>query len=212
VEKGFTSLSPLSLNRSATLVKVKIFSLLAAGFIVATFFSPIWSLQLEAPQYETEGPLKVYAYVHKVEGDIFELAILNEYIGAHFPEKVPEQKIFPVALVLSVILLLLVPFMAKSKKGLFLKPALGLLIIVAVLGPAVLQWRLYQFGHDRDPNPPLIGIPDFTVPLLGPSKFANWDLFSNVQMGTFTLGIALVLTAMAFFWLKRGSSTEGKGT
>lgn len=193
------------------MVKVKICSLLAAGFIVATFFFPIWSLQLEAPQYETEGPLKVYAYVYKVEGDTFELAILNEYIGAHFPEKVPEQKIFPVALGLSVFLLLLAPFMAKSKRALFLKPALGLLIIVAVLGPAVLQWRLYQFGHDRDPNPPLIDIPNFTVPLLGPSKFANWDLFSNLQIGSYTLGIALVLTAMAFFWLKRGSSTEGKG-
>ncbi|HEY7501444.1 MAG TPA: hypothetical protein VH740_23180, partial [Vicinamibacterales bacterium] len=54
-------------------------ALAAASLIAAAAWLPLWTLEMEAPQYP-KG-LRLYAYGTGMTGDLRELNILNHYIG-----------------------------------------------------------------------------------------------------------------------------------
>jgi copper chaperone NosL len=170
----------------------------AALLIIATFLSPIWSLSAQAVQYESEFPegLKVYVYLSKIGGDTDELNLMNKWIGAHFPEKVPEMVIFPVLFAGLALVCLAALFFNHRKKSV-LALALIYFSLLVLSGFTSLQWRLYAFGHFRDPNPPIL-VPDFTIPLLGSKKLWNWTISTRLDLGAFTLGLAALSLALAY--------------
>lgn len=191
-----------------------LFSLGAVILIVAAFFYPLWSLSAKAVQYETEFPegLRVFAYLHKLGGDIYELNIMSKWIGAHFPEKVPEMVIFP-TLFGGLALLCFVSIFFNDWKKSLLKLTLILFVALAIGGAGSLQWRLYAFGHFRDPFPPA-DVPDFTIPLVGSAKFWNWKITTNLDIGAYTMGLAALLVVLAYVItpreLRKRSAKEGK--
>ena len=188
--------------------RVNLFCLGAALLIAASFFYPLWCLTAKSVQYETEFPegLKVYVYLSKIGGNTYELGLMNKGIGAHFPEKVPEMVIFPVLFGGLALLCLAFIFLNDWKKR-ALKLALILFFFLALAGTGSLQGRLYVFGHLRDPNPPIL-IPDFTVPLLGSMKLWNWDISTQLDIGTYTMSLALLLVALAYVMTARESRKD----
>jgi copper chaperone NosL len=175
-----------------------LFCIGAVIFIVTSFFYPIWSLSAKAVQYETEFPegLRVYAYLFRTSGDIYELNIMSKWIGAHFPQNVPEQVIFP-ALYGILALLCSIGLFSNDRKKRALKLSLILFILLSLAGVGSLQWRLYTFGHMRDPYPPA-DIPDFTIPILGSAGFWNWKITTRFDVGGYTMALAGILVALAF--------------
>jgi hypothetical protein len=183
---------------------------LGAGvLIVTTFFYPLWCLTAKAVQYETEFPegLKVYIYLSKMEGDLYEFKIMNKWIGAHFPEKVPEMVIFPLLFGASVLLCLASIFFNHWKKQ-TLKLGLILFFVLAIIGAGSLQGRLYAFGHLRDPFPPIADVPDFTIPLWGSTKLWNWTITTGFDVGAYTMGLAALLVALAYVLTTRESKEK----
>ena len=193
---------------------VNLFSLGAVILIVASFFYPLWSLSAKAVQYETEFPegLRVFAYLHKLGGEIYELNIMSKWIGAHFPERVPEHVIFPL-LFGGVALLCFASIFFNDWKRRILGLALLLFVALAIAGAGSLQWRLYTFGHARDPYPPA-DIPDFTIPLVGSTRFMNWKITTNLNIGAYAMGLAALLVTLAYVitaWeYRKESAKEGK--
>lgn len=176
----------------------------AAVLIGSAFFFPLWTLKLYAPQYPA-GPLTLYVYPYKLEeqyedvrGEIFELKLLSETIGSRFPARPPELAIVPVVFGLAVLVCLTATFFQRRRKAL-LKAAVLLLLLTMVAGAAGLQWRLYDFGHNRNPHAPLRDLPVFTVPLVGSSRFANWKTFSRPEMGAYALPLAAIFMGMAYW-------------
>ncbi|HXH11279.1 MAG TPA: hypothetical protein VNP04_16150 [Alphaproteobacteria bacterium] len=183
--------------------------LVAAALIGLTVILPVWALDLYAPQYP-EGPITLYAYAYKLEeqyedvrGEIFELKILNNLLGGRFPEQPVELSILP--FVLGMVALLSVSAACiPGRRALLLKAALLLALLTMLAGSAGLQWRLYTFGHHRDPGAALREIPAFTVPLVGASSFANWKTVSRFEIGAYMFGLATGLLGLAF-WFERRS-------
>jgi copper chaperone NosL len=189
-----------------------LFCLGAVILIVITFFYPLWRLTAKAVQYETEFPegLKVYVYLSTIRGDIYELNLLNKWIGAHFPERVLEHVIFPILFGgLALLCLMSIFFNHWKKRTLML--ALILFLVLIVMGIGSLQWRLYVFGHQRDPFPPIADVLDFTVPFLGSMGLWNWKITTELDIGAYTVGLAALLVALAYVvTVQQESRKEGK--
>jgi hypothetical protein len=64
----------------------------------------------------------------------------------------------------------------------------------AVLAAAMVQARLYQVGHERDPSAPMRSLHDFTPPLVGPAKVGNFTVWSFPHIGGVLLVAAAVLS------------------
>lgn len=181
-------------------------SSLGAGIlVVASFFYPVWCLTAKAATYQQDFPegLKVYVYLAKVQGDLYEFEILNKWIGAQFPARVPEHVVFPVLFGALALLCFAAVFLNPWKRR-ALQLALALFVLLGIAGSASLQWRLYAFGHDRNPNSP-VTVPDFTVPLVGPTKLYNWSISTSLDTGAYTLVVAAVLVALAYVLVHRES-------
>jgi hypothetical protein len=170
----------------------------AAVLMAAAFFYPVWSLTARAVQYEREFPegLKVHVYLSMLRGDLYEFEILNRLIGARFPASVPEQVVFPIVFAAAALGWAAAVFFTTWRRSV-LELALALFVLAAVGGPVSLQWRLYAFGHFREPNPFTI-VPDFTVPIIGAAKLYNWQISTNLALGAYIMALAGVLSVLAW--------------
>ncbi len=166
----------------------------ASALLLAALFAPLWMTRMEAPQYRGEEALRVKVFADRVTGDIREIELLNSYIGVHLPLDTPELKATPWVLgglwLLSLIVLL-VPLRRRGSAALGLS---GLMIVVGVVGAGVLQYRLYQLGHERT-HSAMARIPDFTPFVLGSQKIANFTATMSIGPGGWCYLAALILLA-----------------
>lgn len=175
----------------------------AAILLAATLALPLWSTRMEAPQYKGDEVLEVKVYAGRVQGDINEIELLNQYVGVHLPLDTPELAAAPwvmgVFLMVALVALAL-PVTARRRT------ALGLCVLMAAVllgGGALLQYRLYQMGHDRG-STIMEGVPDFTPPLLGSKKIANFTAHMSLGVGAWAYLGALLLAA----WSTRQPPTQ----
>lgn len=175
-----------------------LFCLGAVSLIAVTFFHPMWVLTAKAATYQQDFPegLKVYVYLTEVRGDLYEFEIMNKWIGAHFPAQVPEHVVFPVFFG-GLALLCFAAMFLNPRKQRALGLALILFLVLGIAGPASLQWRLYAFGHDRNPNAP-VTVPDFTVPIVGSARLYNWSISTDFSIGAYSTALAALLVALAY--------------
>ena len=80
-------------------------------FLLGLFVFPLWNISLEAPQYPI--PLGMEIHINKFSGthefDIKNINLMNHYVGMQYiPDAIPEFKIFPIGIMISIVLGLLV--------------------------------------------------------------------------------------------------------
>ena len=182
-----------------------IIMLIAAILPLALFIFPLWKITLEAPQYPT--PLGMYIHINDFSDvnphDIKNINIMNHYVGMKYiPEAIPEFKIFPIGIIITSILGLIIGVFGNYKWF------LGWLILMCVLSAAGLYdfyiWE-HDYGHDLDPKAimkftnPDGSIMGFQPPLFGSKDILNFKAHSYPQLGAFFLGIGMALSFVAFW-------------
>ena len=176
--------------------------------LVAMFVTPLWRIDLVAPQYP-EG-LGMLIRVNTIEGrtpsDLGNINTLNHYIG--MKAIVPEA--FPVLRVMPWVLGALAAFAAIVAVAGRRRLAWVWLSALVVAGSAGLYefWRWsYDYGHDLAPDA-IIKVPGMTYqpPLIGTKQLLNFTAASWPALGgwlaaaAFALGGAAVLVP---WWLGR---------
>ena len=162
---------------------------IAAALAAASSVLPLWSMEMEAPQYP-KG-LHLYAYGTKLAGDVPEINILNHYIGMP-PIEAPafETAMFMPGILALVLICLLSPLHAWLRR-LAIAATTGVPIMIL----ADLQWRLYTFGHSLNPKAP-IRLKPFTPLVIGETEMGNFESTGMISWG-FVCLIAAALVLMA---------------
>jgi nitrous oxidase accessory protein len=144
-------------------------SLVAAGWVL-----PIWQARLYAPQYP--GGLTTIAYGREVGGDINEVNALNHYVGLGVfdPADVPEMQLWPFALALGVVAVVVGLLLRRRWPG---RLAAFYLWALPVGVLAAIQFRLYQFGHDITPGA-AFRLDPFTPWVVGKSTVWNFETWA----------------------------------
>ena len=176
----------------------------AAILPLALFLFPLWKITLEAPQYPE--PLGMYIHINDFKDanphDIKNINIMNHYVGMKYiPEAIPEFKIFPVGIMITSFIGLLIGFKGNYKWF------LGWFILMCVLSAAGLYdfylWE-HEYGHDLDPKAimkftnPDGSIMGFQPPLFGSKDILNFTANSYPQLGAYLLGLGMALSFAAF--------------
>lgn len=171
---------------------------LGSLLLVATFFVPIWRIDLWAPQYP-EG-LSMQIWLNKLSGQVDIINGLNHYIGmAHIKEEMfPEFKILPF-IVAGIILAGLLTALSRNRK---VAVAYFVLLMLAAVAALVdfYQWG-YQYGHNLSDSA-AIKVPGMTYqpPLIGYKELLNFGAYSVPAIGgwLFVLLGIIVMTVLYF--------------
>lgn len=180
-------------------------TLAAAVLLVASLKLPLWQMRMEAPQYRDQEALRVAVYPGALRGDLNEIRVLNQYIGVHIPDQLPQLAWLPAALLAAGALGLLAAFLpVAAGRGALI--AIPTLLSVALLAGAIqAQCQMYNIGHRRDAKTKLAGVKDFTAPLIGRAKIAQFNVASGIGPGAWLIGGALALQ-LAAAWLNRAGA------
>lgn len=167
--------------------------LAVAALIGGIFFTPIWKITLDAPQYP-EG-LSMLIWVDKLSGgtrfDIQNINLLNKYIGmaAIDQDAIPELKFMPMiaASLIGIVL------------AAFLIPKLFMVILgaVSMVGVSIVGfidfflWE-YEYGHNLNPDAPII-VPgmSYQPPLIFCKQLLNITACSFPHIGGIFLATAI---------------------
>ncbi|HEX6203207.1 MAG TPA: hypothetical protein VF100_09410, partial [Thermoanaerobaculia bacterium] len=181
-------------------------SLVAAGLVAASLGLPLWSMRMSAPQYP--NGLHLRAHGDRIEGDLYEINIINHSLGmAPIEERpAPEMALFRPAILALVLLALTAPLHRWLRR----------LAILAIAGTPVvvladLQLWLHRFGQDLDPAAPLRA-PPFTPWALGVSSIGNFTTTAWPGLGILCLlAAAAALAAGGVFERRRRERTAERG-
>jgi hypothetical protein len=177
--------------------------LLAAGFVVAAVFLPLWKIHLVAPQYQEGLQLQIYSY-QLVGGnggqDLHEINGLNHYIGMkplHQADFV-EMNWLPFVFGIFAVLALRAAVIGRMASLI----DLGVLFLYfGAFSMGNFYYRLYSYGHNLDPRAPVTMEP-FTPVMIGSQKIANFVQTSLPQSGAFMLVLFPIVIALAM-WISR---------
>jgi copper chaperone NosL len=172
-------------------MNARILHVAAAALVAAALAFPLWGFAMAAPQYPDET-LHLQVTRTGIAGDIHEVSTLQHFIGVRFPTELPELQWATRGIAALAALLLIGAFVGAGTVGRVYRVLCAVaLVTFLVASAAVVQVRLYQVGHDRDPNAPLRGMRNFTPPLVGPTKVGNFTVWSFPHIG----GVLLVAAA-----------------
>lgn len=169
-----------------------------AVLLAVALRGPLWFTRMESPQYRGEEALEVIVYAGQMRGDLREIGTLNKYIGVHVPENIPELGATPWAIGSLFLLALFALFLPASRRRKAALALFVLMLLVLITGTGLLGRRLKEFGHDRT-HSIIARVPDFSPPLLGTAKIANFTVHAGPGYGAWAFGAALVLTGWAAF-------------
>jgi copper chaperone NosL len=165
--------------------------------LIATFFVPMWFIDLEAPQYP-EG-LGFNIWLYKMGGDLDIVNNLNHYIGMKtiHPESIPELVVMPYLIGFLIVLGLIAAFIGNKK--LFTGWA-AFYIVLGIVGMIDFYMWGYDYGHDLDPRA-AIKIPDMTYqpPLMGSKQLLNFTAHSYPHIGGGII-MAGAFLSLLFLW------------
>ncbi len=176
-------------------IAVAILSVMAIVFLGLSFMFPYWKVTLKAPQYP-QG-LHVYVYLNRVEGDTFEVDLLNHYIGMKKLEEAAKLERSLALYIVTLISLFTLFFVFSGKKVMSLFAIPALIFPIGFL--LDLFYWLYRFGHDLDPYAPIRFKP-FTPTLIGEGKIGQFATIGTLGPGFYLAMISfiLVVTALIF--------------
>jgi hypothetical protein len=177
----------------------RVLILLASLAMGLMYVLPVWTINLEAPQYP-EG-LGMVIQINTIEGkkrhDLDNINNLNHYIGMQriVPESIPELKIMPVVVAVLMVLGGLVALIGRKR------PLYGwvvLLVGISLVGMADFWKWEYDYGHNLDEENAIIKIPgmSYQPPLIGSRQILNFKAHSWPGGGGLA-AILAVITAVA---------------
>ena len=175
---------------------------IAAALLFASLKLPLWHMRLEAPQYRDEEALKIAVHPNTMKGDLRELKVLNQYIGVHVPQTLPQFTWLPWAIAAAAVLGIgasCVPGTVRAKALTLVAASLALALAFAAVQAC---FQMHDIGHKRDQKTILAGMHDFTPPFLGTTKIAQFTVSSRFGTGAWLIGSALALQ-FASAWLSR---------
>jgi nitrous oxidase accessory protein len=132
----------------------------------------LWRMTLYAPMYP-KG-LVMQAFGTKILGDLNEINLLNHYVGMHpiTADSITLMWLYPVGVASLVLAGIAAAFLPNMRKWI----AVGVMTIpVSML--VTIQYYLYYFGHNLNPDAP-IDLPPFTPLVLGKSTIVVFHSFS----------------------------------
>lgn len=171
----------------------------AAALLAVACMAPLWTTRMEAPQYRGEEALHVEVYAGRVAGDVQEVETLNQYIGVRLPLDAPELAALPWVLGAFLGLAMGATLLPSRWRRGGAAVLLALMLGASVTGVLVLQQRLYEMGHDRA-DAAFAGVPDFTPPVLGTARIANFTVHMGLGAGGWAYLVATLLVACAALW------------
>lgn len=182
----------------------------SALFLGAIYLFPIWSIQLEAPQYPEGIGLNIWVdtIAGKEPQDLQNINGLNHYIGMReiVPDSIPELKLMPYFVGFLIATGLIVALFGNRR---WLLGWLILFLALAVTGLVDFYLWEYDYGHNLNPDAP-IKVPGMTYqpPLLGSKQLLNIKATSLPHIGFY---FALVSMGLAgwIWWNERPSDDEG---
>lgn len=168
--------------------------------LLVVLLTPIWRIELQAPQYP-EG-LRMFIYANKLAGDVNIINGLNHYIGMKtlHADDFAEFKILPAIIVIFSILFIIAGVVAKRRWTVilfFLFVAFGVLAMVDF-------WRWeYDYGHNLNPAAAII-VPGmaYQPPLIGFKQLLNFGAYSTPATGgwIFVGAGVVLLTILVYEW------------
>lgn len=190
--------------------KSRIMVAVAALMLILTFFFPLWTIDLNAPQYP-EG-LGIRIWLDQISGmkpnDLQSINGLNHYIGMKVidPESIPELKIMPYIIVFMIVFGLLNAYM-KNRKLIYIW--LILFIILGVIGMYDFYMWEYDYGHQLNPDAP-IKVPGMTYqpPLIGSKQLLNISAVSLPSTAAIVIFISIFLNIAALYADSKGKKHE----
>ncbi len=167
--------------------------LLAALLLAGATMLPLWGMILVSTQYP-EG-LRMVVYPTRIIGDLAEINALNHYIGMtpiaddFFVEL---RFLRPALLALGGALALAA--LLRHARWIAVIPLAGMAAL-GVAGLGAMRYRLWQFGHQLDPQA-AITIDPFTPPMIGLHQIAQFATYSYFSWGFFLPVAAGVIVAL----------------
>lgn len=170
---------------------------IASLSLIATFFVPIWRIDLFAPQYPEGLTMKIW--LNDIKGQIDIINGLNHYIGmrkisvAMFPEFE-----FLGYVVAFYILLGLAVAIIGNRKILFWY------LIFTLFGGLFAMYDYYrwgyEYGHNLDPTAP-IKVPglSYQPPMIGHKRLLNFDAYSFPDIGGWIIITAASIMILVWF-------------
>lgn len=169
--------------------------------LVLVYFIPIWSISISAPQYPEGLGMKIW--INKIIGatpyDLKNINLLNHYIGMQeiVSESIPELLFMPYVLgylIFGAFLTELYP-----KVGMAILGIINLIIVGLVGLSDFWRWE-YNYGHNLNPEAPIIieGMA-YQPPLLGCKVMLNITACSYPSYGGVILGLSLAVLVYIFW-------------
>ncbi len=177
--------------------------IIAASFAMITaFFTPMWMIDLEAPQYP-EG-LGMQIWINKITGDLNTINGLNHYIGMKKiqPDSIKELSIMPYVLGFLIAAGVITGIAGKKK---LLTVWVVIFIIAGTAGGVDFYMWEYDYGHNLDPTAAII-VPgmSYQPPLIGSTQLLNFvatslpDIGGIIIMATGLLGVLSLIYESLF--------------
>jgi copper chaperone NosL len=167
---------------------------LASLLLLAVYVTPLWRIELVAPQYPEGLGLRIW--VNQITGlkpnDLNSINGLNHYIGmrAIEPAAIPELQFMPQLLAAAVAAGLMVALVGRRW---VLYAWAGLFTLGAAVGLGDFWKWGYEYGHQLDPHA-AIKVPgmSYQPPLLGSKQLLNFHATSWPDIGGWIAILALV--------------------
>ncbi|MFN7987331.1 MAG: hypothetical protein U0529_07665 [Thermoanaerobaculia bacterium] len=178
----------------------RVLLLVATLCLLGAYLFPLWNMTMFAPQYPDGLRMDIYSY--KLDGgnkgqDIKEINVLNHYIGMRDIEAADFTEFKWIPFVVGILGLL---FLRAAVLG-RMAHALDVFVLYIYFGLFSLwsfAYKMYSYGHSLAPTAS-VKVDPFTPPLFGYKKLANFEVYSYPQAGSYALGLAALLVALAFF-------------
>jgi hypothetical protein len=189
-----------------------ILMIIGSALLLGLFLFPLWSIELEAPQYPNGIGMNIHldGLQGKEKHDIQNIDGLNHYIGMSKlpkPEDMWEFSVFPKVIggmaVLGIIIGLLGLFKSISPK--WFLGWLVLMCILGILGMYDFNAWMVDYGTNLDPKA-IMKMTDadgnplsYKPPLFGTRHILNFVAKSYPHIGAYMMGFGMFLTFIAYW-------------
>lgn len=180
------------------------------------FLFPLWNITLEAPQYPIPLGMDIYIndFADANPHDIKNINLMNHYVGMKYiPEAIPEFKIFPIGIIITSLIGLIIGLKANPKWYLYW---FAMMILVSAAGLYDFYLWEHDYGHNLDPKAIMkFTNPDgtamgFQPPLFGSKAILNFRAHSYPQLGAYCLGLGIAFGFFAYFVGKKEKTAQAR--